>query len=91
MTEISALKTGLIADIAANGEAQPGPAAAAPEKAFDPLTDYIQDDRPAGKPRKDKPHAHGKGKPGGGDKTYKRPKPQGGKKPFKKGPKKPRD
>ncbi|HAQ77222.1 MAG TPA: ATP-dependent RNA helicase, partial [Hyphomonas sp.] len=70
---------------------KPKSAAAAPEKAFDPLTDYIQDDRPAGKPRKDKPHAHGKGKPTGGDKTYKRPKPQGGKKPFKKGPKKPRD
>ena len=70
---------------------KPKSAAAAPEKAFDPLTDYIQDDRPAGKPRKDKPQAHGKGKPTGGDKTYKRPKPQGGKKPFKKGPKKPRD
>ena len=63
------------------------PPAAAKEKPFDPLTDYIQDDRPAKKARKApqiRAKAPGKGgKPTGGDQTYKRPTK---KKPFKKGP-----
>ena len=66
---------------------KPKPPAAAKEKPFDPLTDYIQDDRPAKKARKApqiRAKAPGKGgKPTGGDQTYKRPTK---KKPFKKGP-----